>query len=478
MEVSALEISKNYLRALRLSRKGNSLLVAKYAEMSLANGMIENGLPVKPQEFGITLRNFLRKYRFSGSQWIVSLPNKPVFTTYKTFPNLATEDLNEAVELNISSILPGQMSEVSWGFQEVEPLEKTSAKEVMISSISKKELSNLIQSLSIANVVPIALEPKSLSCSRVLGRTENALILTLESLNVSAVLISHGFPRFAREFELATDEKEQFKNLVVEIRRIINYYSTEKKGQEISEIIVDGPEASKEIVEALAKEFKKEVKLGRDLFKIGNVNFKSLAILGAGLRALTDPKDDNSLSLLPVGAHEATIKKQALYFYGGLANMTVVLTILFILLFFGTWFILSYLSQKAQSQLDNVASQNSDPSSQNVENKKIIQEINPYLKTEASLEDQINYWSTILSQINNLKPNGVNILAYENSKEGQPLVISGQAQSREILSSFLQSVSSLNYVDSVQLPNSNLSENQNVQFTMQINLKKDALKKK
>ena len=145
--------------------------------------------------------------------------------------------------------------------------------------------------------------------------------------------------------------------------------------------------------------------------------------------------------------------------------MVVITTIIFLLLFFGTWGFFKYLDRQATSQLESIDS--SEPETGQASGiSQTIKEINPLLTLEGSLEDQIGNWSGILSSIETLKPDGVTITNLENNKDNQSITLIGAAQSREALASFRDILSGQDFAESVQMPTSNFAENQNINFTI------------
>src|SRR3989304_8483662 len=98
MDISGLEINQWWLRAIRLTRAGTGLKVTQIAQVPLPSGVIEGGKLVDHGRFAWALRDFLKKYRFSSTHWIVCLPEGIIYTTYKTFPTLSEDDLKEAIE--------------------------------------------------------------------------------------------------------------------------------------------------------------------------------------------------------------------------------------------------------------------------------------------------------------------------------------------------------------------------------------------
>ena len=471
MDISGLEINQFYLRAIRLGRNRGYLKIEKIAEAPLNPGIIENGRLKDPDQFAAILSTFLKKNHFSSPNWIVSIPDDIVYTTYKIFPSLSSEALSEAVEINSGSILPGKEENISWGWQEIEPVGKITGKEVVISSIAKNELNQYISAFSKSGIVPVAIEPKSLSIARVFGKTENTLIINLEGSILNFTIIKNGFARFAREAIINAKPEEQFKGLVSEIKKVINFYLIEKNEEKITKIVIDGSGARAEFKDPLKETFKIPVEISGEIFKIGGFKVTSLPLIGAGLRALIDLKDDNNLSLLPVGTQEAIKEKRTLLFYGGLANIIVVICILIMALFIGSFGLQAYLKEKIIAQLEMVSiSQVNSSQSGSEDIAQEISEIEPIIEKEASIEDQIIPISPALTQLQESVPSGITItqLVFQN---GKTLNLSGVSQSREALVVYRDKLSVLDIVSSVQMPSSNFSNTNNINFTIVITLK-------
>ncbi|MBM2820702.1 MAG: Type pilus assembly protein PilM [Candidatus Berkelbacteria bacterium] len=475
LDISALEINEYFIRAIKLGRTGNNLTIQKIAEINLPEGVILNSRLIKGQDFAQILGNFLKKNHFSSPNWVVSLCEGPIYTTHKIFPNIQTADLDEAVDINSASLLPGDTKNISWGWQEVEPLEKISGKEVMVSSIPKNELNQYLAVFSQIGIIPIAIEPKSCSTARVFAKTDNTLIVNLEGSIVSYTIIKNGFARFARESRIVQKPSDQFKNLVSEIRQVMNFYLTEKKQDKIEKIILDGSGARPELVMNLKKTLNIEVVISSELLQIGGFRVSFMPLVGAGIRALFNPKDDMSLSLLPVGAKEATEERRTLLFYGGLANMIVTVCILFLIIFFASIGFLSYLDKNLSSQLETVSKSKAQLSAKDSQTQQQVSEIKNILSTEATIENQITYWSSVLKGIQSFVTSEIT-LSQVNSQTQDAVTIIGVAQSRDALVAFRDALSAADFVSSVQLPSSNFSDTKNINFTINLSINKDSLK--
>ena len=481
MEVSALEINPRFIRAINLSiqgsKSGQSLAIRKVAEAPLAEGLIKDGRLTNSDNFCQTLKQFLRANHFSNSHWIVSLSEGAIYTAYKVFPSLNAEDLAEAVEINVATLLPGKPEEIFWGWQEIESVEKTAGQEVQIASIAKKDLEAYLLAFDKIGLIPIAIEPKSCSIGRAFGKTGNILILNLEGDVLTSVVINKGAARFAREVQITGQGEEQVKNLIAETRRTMNYYLVEQGQGQIEMAILDGSGAKPEIAHRLNQAFKMQVQCTVDVFQISGFKISSLPLIGAGIRALADPSQDVSLSLLPVGTKEAAEEKRTLLFYGGLANIMVITCFLFLLLFFGSWGLMSYLDKTVSAQLKMLASAGRTQETGTSDIQAKIDGLKPYLEEEAKIEGQMTYWSAILKSLAQIIPQGVALSQLNYPGTGEIVTIVGTAESPGALGSFRDSLSSQSFAKSVQMPSSNFSKTQIINFTISLTINQEALKR-
>lgn len=484
MQTSALEITEYYLRAIRLGKDGNILKPTSIAEQVLPLGTILNGLIKNEKVFLENLNLLLKKFHSAGSHWVVSLPEAATFTMHRFFPNIPTENLKETIEMNYLNFLPGKSEDIFWGWQEVGLIENKN-KEVMLSSIKRENLTVYLNCFAKVGITPIAIEPKSCSIARVFGQTQDTLVINLEKNTendpwiFTAVVLSDGFPRFAREVSLGDHPMEE---LLKATRSVINYYLTEKRKASInslSSILLDGNAANPAISENLKTSFGVEVKFARDLFKLFQNSPFSLALLGAGLRAAAGQREDHSLSLLPVGTQEAYHEKNTLKLLRGITNIVAITAILFLAIFFGAIGLFYWLSSQADVQLASLVKINQSQSDAKItEIRGVLKEMNPKIEIEAKLEDQKKVYSTVLKQILAALPSGVSLSQISLTKEDQPLTMVGISQTRESLVNFRENLAKLSFVDSIQLPSSNINQENLTNFTINLTLKKDALKVK
>lgn len=477
MSVSALEISQYFLRAIRLSKKGNSLVPEAVVEESLKAGTIENGLIKNETAFEESLRLLVKKFRFSGSNWVISLPEAAVFSIYRSFPNIPSENIRETIEVNYLNFLPGKAENIYWGFQEVG--RKGAAKEVLISSIKKEHLDPYLNCLSKLGMVPIAVEPRSCSIARVFGQTPATLVVNIEKSPedepwvLTATILADGYPEVSRETNLGGHPMEE---LLKAVRGIINYYSAEKKNDGIKTMILDGNCLSQPIEENLKTAFGIDLKRAAELFGSFKIRPFSLALLGAGLRAASGARQDSSLSLLPVGTQEAYKEKNILQSLRGITNICSITAVLFLAIFLGVIFLLYTLGNQADKQIAGLAKtnqENLDPKVAEIQN--VLKEVNPKIEIEAKVQDQIKVFSPALVQILGLLTDGVGLNQISLTKDDQPLVLTGESSSQEALVNFRENLAKLSFVTAVQMPSSNVNAEGSINFTLNLTLNSQAL---
>ena len=268
MNVSGLEINQYFVRAIELKRVRGKLSVSALAEEPLVPGTIVNGLLKNRQNFTIALAKLLKNFRGGSSHWIISIPVGGVYTTERVFPKLSSENLKEAVEVNVGSELPGNLENLFWGWQEISL--SGEGKGILISSIKKTHLEEFLKVFSELRMVPIAVEPRSCSIVRALiqaNKDSTSLILDVEGTPLeksqtplTSLIISQGALKFAQEKNISSPDE-----IIGEIKKLLNYYLIEKKEEQITGIILNGTFGS-DLKAQLENEFHLEVKTASEIF--------------------------------------------------------------------------------------------------------------------------------------------------------------------------------------------------------------------
>ncbi len=463
MQVSGLEITDSKISLLALKSFGNKLRVFTFAEKDLAPGVIENGILKDPQALAsalLLLKKEARPKKVPSRYVIVSLPEDLVYLTIKPMPSLEPDKMREAVEINSQDFLPGDPKDIYWGWQEIVTREK--GKGILIASSRKDNLAKFLESFSAASLIPIALEPFSLSSERAFNKIPQALIISVEKNYATAFVIAEDAIRFSTSFNFS-DGME----LVKQTKKVLNFYLAEKKIDNIP-VFLAGSAATPEVIKGLSDHLKMEVKGTQEQMIFHEDRIKSPAVLGAALRGLISQKDDKNLSLLPVGTQEAYEEKRVLNFVGGVTNLVAITSFLVLLIFFGFWGFLYYLNGTLDQQIQNLSK--SPTNSEQDEIQKNLQSINPKLSYMKELLAAETPFSAVLSTVNDAAGGGITFTSIALPKDGKTMTINGNAQSRDTLVSFKDTLNKSSAFSKVDFSSTTVGET-NTSFTVNLTLK-------
>lgn len=107
----------------------------------------------------------------------------------------------------------------------------------------------------------------------------------------------------------------------------------------------------------------------------------------------------------------------------------------------------------------------------NAEKNIRIQKINTMIKKSGALQEIHNLWSQKIVEVTNSTPNGVifkNLILNKNNKE---INISGIAKNRSDLIELRDNMSNLRFINNVKIPLSQLTEKEDINFSISIEMK-------
>lgn len=426
------------------------------------------GVLVNPQAFKQAVKELKKQAKPTSPLLIIAMPENLTYLSSKIFPNLDRDELEEAIELNFHEFVPGNPSDIYWGWQE-EKLSNNS-KQVIFASARKNDLKNYLTVFNEVGLIPMVIEPSSMAARRAFNNKSEFVLFVVENNVTMAAIYQDSKIRYSTSFSVGIADK---KTLFEKMKQVLNFIRAEKASDEI-EVILSGSASDNTLAQELANQTQKEVKLAGPELNFASDKIKSPIVLGAALRGLIEQKNDDNLSLLPVNAQESYEEKRALRFFGGIINLVAITGAIFLILFYGFLGFLIYLGNQHSQKLANLP--NIQTASNSVDQKE-VSELNALVKQVAGLIDSEESWSPILSQINTASQKGINLTNITWVKSGEPVNLVGNAQSQDALASFKTVLSNSNYFDRVTLSSTNLNENQTVSFTISLTLKSKALEK-
>ncbi len=104
------------------------------------------------------------------------------------------------------------------------------------------------------------------------------------------------------------------------------------------------------------------------------------------------------------------------------------------------------------------------------ENKQ-IQDVNNIIKRTEALEAVNNLWAEKIVEFGNAVPAGVTIKNMGIFKDRNEINISGLAQNRDALLELKENVSELDFIENMEIPLSQLTEKEDINFSITIKMK-------
>ena len=461
MQSSGLEINESKIALLSLKKRGGNLSISGTAVKDLPEGTIVNGVLQKTEIFTQLLSNLKKESqpkRISNSYVVVTLPEQLIYLTTKPMPEISEDQIREALEINLNEFVPGDKEDIFWGYQVVDG--KTS-KEVILASIKKNVLQNYLKAISAAGFVPIAIEPASMAAMRAFKPLKApVLVLEIDEKSVLASFLERGAVRFSTGFGYDP------KTIAVQIKKIISFYKAKSHVDEI-DVMLSGKKAESAL-ELLKTDLGDFVKLSQDEMLLKNNQNLSPVLLGSAMRGLLEQKEDRNLSLLPVGTAEGYQEKRALHFVGGISRLIIIVSILFIAIFYGFWGLLIYLDHTTTNQLASTTKTKVDPQISDI--AKNLSTLEPKIAYIQKVTGSFSPMAPYLTAIQSAQPSNVTLTGITLTKASNVINVTGNAVNRDALAAFKDGLDSSKTFSKVALGSTNVGES-NITFTINLSIK-------
>jgi len=109
---------------------------------------------------------------------------------------------------------------------------------------------------------------------------------------------------------------------------------------------------------------------------------------------------------------------------------------------------------------------------QHADTNKQIRQINDTLSLVEKIQKEFNPLANSIAELADLVPAEIILKTLNINKENNLLTIAGYAPTREALLDLQKNLSTLDWIDSVEIPVSELTEKENINFSFTANLKK------
>jgi Tfp pilus assembly PilM family ATPase/Tfp pilus assembly protein PilN len=452
--IAGLEITDSHLRLalLSLDKKTGLLNTRQYIEQPLEPGIIAGGKVTNPEGLCSALSYFKKNLKISVDYVIASIPSSGIYAKTITFPkNIEGEKLNEAIKLAVEFQFPYKINDVycAWEIDS-----SVNPQKIFVAEAPKNVIDPYLECIrKVFNLV--ALEFHAASFSRVAALEKNkTFLLRISNLNSTNVfIIKNKAINFSRTLEYSNFPEN---NLPKELEKIINYY--ESSAKENVSAIISIPEESVPLDEKIK------------FHELNNGRW--LVALGAALRGITPRREDNFISLSPISAQKAYNYHKAISFTSIMTGLAVGLAIFFIIAFLGTWILMISLQEASLNKTDAFNNLPSTIDLTAVETR--IQNANSLTSITADILKNSPHWSILISELQNLIIPGITIESLSLPSAEGVFSFSGAAANRLTLNQFRDKLRSSVMLKNINLPLTNLDQEENIPFTISFELKNPA----
>src|SRR3989338_6685084 len=457
LEVSGLEISDGLVRFYDIGRGKRK---ARHILLRLAPGVVVRGKVVNQEALQDTLLELHKRVSSNPKKLIsvvASIPINNIYIQPFNLPMLAKDNLKESAELNMRMISPIDVSKAYYDWQEMgENLSKDQL-DMVAAFVARDVADKFIEALQGANFGVAAMEFSSLGLIRaalkngLISADTPSLLLQMDqgglgfAVSHMGGLYFHHFTEWDRYMNGGKNiDVVKFKEGVVdEVRKLINFYLTNFKTNDIKNILI--------IAENFAEEVKAALQTNFPDTQIKTVNFNEVnSAYGAALRGRIPRSQDDSISLAGLSAVDVFRKGQVADFISIWRNLAFTTTGFILLIFLGSALLLQQTAEKVKS---------SDPFTIGDENsielarlEKEAQEFNQNVEMLQVLSSKTNPSHRIVKRLTSLMGTGIGLRRMSVNTINGNIIVGGTADTEALARAFKDKLDNDDTFTEVDLP--------------------------
>ncbi|PIR98193.1 MAG: hypothetical protein COT89_00560 [Candidatus Colwellbacteria bacterium CG10_big_fil_rev_8_21_14_0_10_42_22] len=477
MEVAGLWIGNGVVSYHNLVSKDGEQLSLRLPPGVVSGGKVQN------QDALTSVLRELRK-RTSGTASkkeqgvILTIPINTIYIQPFTLPSVASSDLKESALLNMRMISPIGIENAYYDWQKISD-DNANQLQAVGAFVLKDIVDAFVGSVQNAGYAVAAVEFSTLSISRaalraqVIDSQEPTLITraTSEGLDFSVTYKGHLFFHHLTAWNnfqeggksISLDRfKERFAD---EVRKVINFYSTNQSGQEIRKMILLSADYIEEISKVISDNFPGiEVKQ----VDVTQVN----PATGAAIRGLTRRSMDTDISLASLSAIEVFKKRQLNGFILAWRNILIFTFSLLLFIFLGSALSL----QNFQNRV--IADSSFGADSANITELNTLEEqaknFNTLLTMIKNIVSERYEYNVFTEEINKLAGSSISILHIQAGGSPLSLKVEGVGKNQGAIADYQKRVSGNPMFQDVSIPlaNTNVREDGSILFNMSLKVLK------
>jgi hypothetical protein len=449
-KIAGLEVRDDYLRMalLQPGKIGDkpSTEIRFLGEEPLDEGVVIGGSIKDKDKFVKSVKKLVNRSPVKISFTMVSIPADGVYSKVSSFPKTIMGDkLKESMDLAMQFQLPDKPEETYASWEKIGPSDRN---EVLVATILKKPINELVDALSSAGLRVVAVEFSALSICRSMDikDSETVLVRAPQISGVEVFIVKNRLPYFVRvlpkEFLSSKDLLDK------EVDRIADFFGADKGDIDRR---IDISEAK--IIDSLS---------GNP--KIGENYGKWLSSIGIAMRAMIPRSADDMISLMSVGTEDAYEYQKAVAFSEFILESSIAVSLFFIAVFI---IALASLSSFQQSVIRQTASISTTPLPNNSDQLQAqAGQLNNTLAITVGILRGTVDWSAVLKKLDADIIPGITLNGISMPSQNGTMSISGIAQTRDILNNFNATLEADTFLSNVNLPITNIDQSNNLPFNI------------
>jgi len=412
---------------------------------------------------------------FKKSEIIITFPDSLSYISNEYVPfNTPQEELSSAIELNVELDVPFDKLDSLIHWQEIPNIRgERNKKEYLISTSSKSLVSKLVGIFTKAKVIPYAFETYSFSHLRTaLDQQDTFIGVIYRDCELTSYVYEKKGLRFVESSTIIKSD-DSLQKIVLEIIKVLNFYTSDKKGLILDafHFDIDSTSEAKKVISLLEDKLSAKIKIIERKPELKDID--NLSLSGASLRGIKVRQDDTEISLLPLGVKEEYEKEKSFLIYNAIGNIFSVLAIIILLLFL----VFAFFLNQFRADLDNRISINATKTNAaykglEAKSKDFNDQVKRMKELEYSKQEIEKKFSVALGNL----PGSIKLTKISFDAAKSNLIVEGISAKREGVIEYKDNLEKASYFSEIDLPLSSISQKENTVFKITLKVGKSEKK--
>lgn len=268
-DYSGVSVSDNAIRFFQFEKKGQRLVIKKYLERLLPEGLIISGHIHEPYQVVDILKGIKKEIKTPYVR--VSLPEEKAFLFKTDVPLVPSDDIRSNIEFKLEENVPLPANTLTFDFAVVDPKDpKKTHFDVVVSAIPREVIDVYVEVFQSAGFIPYSLEIESQAIARSLLTKQQRgtyVLVHCAPQKVGLYIVSHSIIHFTSTVSVQTKENFDPNLIATELKKVIMFWknshvSDDTELKDIERVFVTGEGFAEDFAATLGALVKADVSIG------------------------------------------------------------------------------------------------------------------------------------------------------------------------------------------------------------------------